>query len=48
MDINTTRAIIDAIHDGSLLKESYSKFEVFGFDIPNQCNGVDSNILHPR
>jgi len=48
MDIKTTRTIIDAIHDGSLQKESYSKFEIFGFDIPDNCNGVDSNILHPK
>lgn len=48
MDINITRAIIDAIHDGSLEKESYSNFEVFNFMIPDNCKGVDSNVLHPK
>ncbi|RZC47017.1 hypothetical protein C5167_039976 [Papaver somniferum] len=42
-----TRKVIDAIHSGSLLNASYTKTEVFGLEIPNEVEGVPSEILHP-
>ncbi len=43
-----TRAIIDAIHDGSLAKADFSEEPVFGLQVPAQCNGVPTEILWPR
>ena len=43
-----TRAIIDAIHDGSLDSAPVKKDDVFGFDVVTECNGVPSEILWPR
>ena len=48
MKLEYTRKIIDAIHDGSLLKANFSETPVFGLQIPDQVNGVPSNILHPE
>ena len=46
-DIPDTRAIIDAIHDGTLMKEQFENFPVFNFSIPKQVKGVPSKILNP-
>lgn len=43
-----TRAIIDAIHDGSLAGEATTVDPLFGFEIPEHCAGVPSDILKPR
>jgi phosphoenolpyruvate carboxykinase (ATP) len=46
-----TRAIVDAIHDGSLgaLPESeYETFGTFGLHIPTKVEGVPAEILDPR
>ncbi|MBX3413252.1 MAG: phosphoenolpyruvate carboxykinase (ATP) [Pirellulales bacterium] len=43
-----TRAIIDAIHDGSLAKAKMVEDPIFGFDVPTTCHGVPSEILTPR
>lgn len=43
-----TRAIIDAIHNGSLEKVSYTKDPLFGFDVPTECAEVPAEILIPR
>ena len=43
-----TRKIIDSIHDGSLLSAKYTKTPIFGLHIPNEVEGVPSNILHPE
>lgn len=48
MDINTTRAIIDALHDGSLEKAPTEKLDIFGLHVPTQCNGVDDKLLIPK
>ncbi len=48
IDIPSTRAIIDAILDGSLLEAEYEELPVFGLQIPKSCNNVDSKILNPR
>jgi phosphoenolpyruvate carboxykinase (ATP) len=45
-----TRAIINAIHSGSLASPSteYTKFDVFGLNIPVKVDGVPDEILDPR
>ncbi len=43
-----TRAIIDAIHDGSLEKVEFSEDPVFGVAVPAYCPEVPSEILRPR
>lgn len=48
IDIKPTRAIINAILDGSLLDAEYEKLDVFNLQIPKTVNGVDSKILNPR
>lgn len=47
ISLKHTRAIIDAIHDGSL--ETAETFEepVFKFQIPKACNNIPSEILDP-
>ncbi len=46
--LSYTRAIIDAIHDGSLKEAPVVQDDVFGFDVPTECPGVPSDILIPR
>ncbi|HBX52656.1 MAG TPA: phosphoenolpyruvate carboxykinase (ATP) [Bacteroidales bacterium] len=48
IDIPSTRAIIDAILDGSLINEEYEEMPVFGLMIPKKVNNVKSEILNPR
>jgi phosphoenolpyruvate carboxykinase (ATP) len=48
ISLKNTRAIIDAIHDGSLAKAKTQKDPVFGFDIVSECPNVPSEILVPR
>jgi phosphoenolpyruvate carboxykinase (ATP) len=43
-----TRAIIDAIHDGSLTKVQFQTDPIFGLAIPVACPNVPSEILNPR
>ena len=43
-----TRAIIDAIHDGSLAAEESYKDPVFGVAIPKACANVPSELLDPK
>lgn len=43
-----SRAIIDAIHDGSLGRSARQRDLVFGFDIVTECRGVPSDILVPQ
>ena len=47
MSLQHTRAIIDAIHDGSLATRKGRADQLFGFDVPVECNGVPSEILWP-
>lgn len=42
-----TRAIIDAIHDGSLIQQNYQTFSYFNVKIPTACNNVPDEILNP-
>ncbi|GAA6026074.1 hypothetical protein JCM8202_002958 [Rhodotorula sphaerocarpa] len=43
-----TRAIIDAIHDGSLAKANFHKTPVFNLNIPDHLEGVPDEILNPE
>ena len=45
-----TRAIIDAIHDGTLSTSSqeYETYPVFNLHVPVSCPNVPSEILHPE
>ncbi len=43
-----TRAIIDAIHDGSLDKVETVEDPIFGFRVPKRCAGVPERMLIPR
>jgi phosphoenolpyruvate carboxykinase (ATP) len=42
-----TRAILNAIHDGSLAKAKYENFDVFNLNVPTACAGVPDEILNP-
>lgn len=48
MSINTTRACIDAILDGSVEDATWAKDELFGFEVPDDLPGLDPNVLNPR
>jgi phosphoenolpyruvate carboxykinase (ATP) len=48
ISIKDTRAIIDAILDGSIEKAETKMIPVFNFEVPTQLHDVDSNILDPR
>ena len=43
-----TRAIIDAIHDGTLAKQRTQPDPVFGFNLVPECLGLPSEMLVPR
>jgi phosphoenolpyruvate carboxykinase (ATP) len=43
-----TRAIVDAIHNGSLAKAEFENFPIFNLAIPKAVGGVPSEILHPE
>lgn len=48
MSLKHTRAIIDAIHDGTLASAETRSDPLFGFEVPTECNGVPADILWPR
>ena len=48
ISLKNTRAIIDAIHGGSLAKAKTERDPVFGFDVVTECPNVPSEILSPR
>ncbi len=48
MSLKYTRAIIDAIHDGSLTKAATELDSVFGLEVPTECVNVPADILIPR
>ena len=48
MSLPATRAIIDAILDGSLDTSEFEVMPVFNFQIPKAVKGVDANVLNPR
>ncbi len=48
MSLKYTRAIIDAIHDGSLRDAEVVVDERFHLAVPTACEGVPAEILQPR
>ena len=48
ISIRSTRAIIDAILDGSIEKGDYTESHVFGFLVPTEVPNVDFSILDPK
>ncbi|NOY29333.1 MAG: phosphoenolpyruvate carboxykinase (ATP) [Planctomycetes bacterium] len=48
MSLKYTRAIIHAIHDGSLAKSGTETEPIFGLEVPTECAGVPSKILIPK
>lgn len=48
MKLSLTRAIIDAIHNGSLASAPTVKDAIFGFDVVSEVAGVPSEVLIPR
>ena len=46
--LNVTRAIIDAILNGSIEDTDTDTIPYFGFIIPKKIKGIDPNILDPR
>lgn len=48
IDLKNTRAIINAIHEGKLDDVSTTSDQVFGFEIPEECPNLTSDILQPR
>nr|WP_228350437.1 phosphoenolpyruvate carboxykinase (ATP) [Rhodocaloribacter litoris] len=48
MKLAYTRAIIDAIHDGTLAEVPTTTDPVFGIEVPTACPNVPSEILIPR
>jgi phosphoenolpyruvate carboxykinase (ATP) len=48
ISLKNTRAIIDAIHSGALVRAETRRDPVFGFDVVVDVPGVPSDILIPR
>lgn len=48
MSLKHTRAIIDAIHDGSLTNAETRTDPVFGFEVPTVCADLPPEVLWPR
>jgi phosphoenolpyruvate carboxykinase (ATP) len=47
ISIKYTRALLDAALTGKLAGVSYRQDPVFGFDVPEECEGIPSQILDP-
>ncbi len=47
ISIRYTRALLNAALDGKLLSVPYRKDLVFGFEVPQQCEGVPEQVLDP-
>ena len=48
LSIKDTRAIIDAILDGSIEKADTKMIPMFNFEVPTALHDVDATILDPR
>lgn len=48
IDLPSTRAIINAILDGSIEKSEFETLPIFNLQVPKSLNGVDSKMLNPR
>jgi phosphoenolpyruvate carboxykinase (ATP) len=47
ISIRYTRALLNAALNGSLLTVPYLTDPVFGFQVPQQCDGVPKEVLNP-
>jgi len=47
ISLKYTRAMIDAVNDGSLEKSEYEEMPIFGLRIPKTCNNVPDQLLNP-
>lgn len=47
MSLKYTRAIIDAIHSGELIKAQTQTFPIFNLKVPVSCTGVPNDLLMP-
>ncbi len=47
IDLPSTRIIINAILDGSIMNNEFTAIPIFNLNIPTTLDGVDSNILDP-
>jgi phosphoenolpyruvate carboxykinase (ATP) len=47
IDLPSTRRIINAILDGSVMDEGFSIIPVFNLQIPKKLKGVNENLLDP-
>ena len=43
-----TRAMITAALEGKLDKVDYTNHDIFGLAMPNECDNVPTEMLHPR
>eukprot|EP00850_Spirogloea_muscicola_P014771 SM000108S14215 [mRNA] locus=s108:267282:271078:- [translate_table: standard] len=48
MKLPHTRKIIDAIHNGTLLKAKYTTTPIFNLNVPSEVDGVPSEVLRPE
>eukprot|EP00796_Vickermania_ingenoplastis_P010363 gene10363-7250_t len=48
MPLKVTRAVIDAIHDGTLANEQYRVYPGWGLNIPVKAGSVPPHLLDPR
>ena len=48
ISLSYTRAIINAIHDGSLSKSQSQNDPIFGFEVVLSCEGIPDKLLNPR
>lgn len=48
MKLSISRALVDAINNGSLETAEYETFPVFNLQIPKSCPGVPPEVLNPR
>jgi phosphoenolpyruvate carboxykinase (ATP) len=48
MSLKHTRAIVDAIHDGSLAGAETIEDPIFGVQVPTSCEGVPKDVLIPK
>jgi len=47
MSIHHTRTLLNAALDGKLLDVPYRKDPLFGFEVPEMCEGVPEKVLNP-
>ncbi len=48
MPLRFTRAIIDEIHNGSLIQAPTTTDAIFGFEVVTECAGVPAEMLQPK